>query len=226
MRRADRLFQIVQHLRARRLTTAAQLADLLEVSERTVYRDISDLSTSGVPIKGEAGVGYKIDRSFELTPLMFDGNEVEAVIAGLRMAETFAGPTLRRAAQSALNKVILALPPERRGDVDKPRLFAPSLRIDPLVGIRIDFIRDAIAGRQKVAVTYLDEREQSSERVVRPLALYFWGSTWTLAGWCELRVAFRNFRLDRIDHLSVLSDRFEDEQGKTLPDFVSAMRAR
>ena len=164
MRRADRLFQIVQHLRARRLTTAAQLADLLEVSERTVYRDISDLSTSGVPIQGEAGVGYKIDHSYELTPLMFDSNEIEAVIAGLRMAETFAGPTLRRAAQSALNKVILALPPERRGDVEKPRLFASSFRADPLVGTRIDFIRDAIAGHQKVAISYRNEECRPSER--------------------------------------------------------------
>ena len=93
MRRADRLFQIVQHLRARRLTTAAQLAGWLGISQRTVYRDIRDLSLSGVPVQGEAGVGYRIDRSYDLTPLMFTRDEVEAVVVGLRMAEAFAGPS-------------------------------------------------------------------------------------------------------------------------------------
>jgi len=110
MRRADRLFQIVQHLRARRLTTAAELADLLSVSERTIYRDIRDLSLSSIPIQGEAGVGYRLDRSFELTALMFTPDEVEAVVVGLRMAQAFAGSRLSDASVTALDKVILALP--------------------------------------------------------------------------------------------------------------------
>lgn len=93
MRRADRLFQIVQHLRARRLTTAAQLAELLEVSERTIYRAVRDLSISGVPVEGEAGVGYRIHPSFELTPLMFSTHEIEALVAGARMVEAFTGPS-------------------------------------------------------------------------------------------------------------------------------------
>src|ERR1035441_2221216 len=97
MRRADRLFQIVQHLRARRLTTAAQLAALVQVSERTIYRDIRDLSLSGIPILGEAGVGYRIDRSFDLTPLMFTREEVEAIVVGLRMVEGVGDSTLKRA---------------------------------------------------------------------------------------------------------------------------------
>ena len=112
MRRADRLFQIVQHLRARRLTTAAELADLLSVSERTIYRDIRDLSLSCIPIQGEAGVGYRLDRSFELTALMFTPDEVEAVVVGLRMAQAFAGSRLSDASVTALDKVILALPKE------------------------------------------------------------------------------------------------------------------
>ena len=124
MRRADRLFQIVQHLRARRLTTAAQLSNWLRVSQRTVYRDIRDLSLSGVPVQGEAGVGYRVDRAYDLTPLMFTPDEVEAVVVGLRMAEAFAGPSLRSAARMALDKVALALPqlmaPYKQSAVDSP----------------------------------------------------------------------------------------------------------
>src|SRR5208283_4692215 len=125
MRRADRLFQIVQHLRARRLTTAAQLADFLSVSERTIYRDVRDLSLSGIPVIGEAGVGYCVDRSFELTALMFTREEVEAVVVGLRMVQAFGGPKLRAAAVPALDKVILALPKSRRAEVDRPQIYAP-----------------------------------------------------------------------------------------------------
>ena len=120
MRRADRLFQIVQHLRARRLTTAARLAELLGVSERTIYRDIRDLSLSGIPVQGEAGVGYRLDRSFELTALMFTPDEVEAVVVGLRMAEAFAGDRISSASVTALDKVILALPKGRRGRIRLP----------------------------------------------------------------------------------------------------------
>ena len=226
MRRADRLFQIVQHLRARRLTTAAQLANLLEVSERTVYRDVRDLSTSGVPIQGEAGVGYRIDKSFELSPLMFEYNEIEAVIAGLRMVGTFAGPTLRKAAESALNKVILALPAERRNEVEKPMLFAPSFAGDPAVGARIDVLREAIAARSKVSVTYQKGEGEISDRLLRPLGLYFWGTAWTLAAWCDMRHDFRNFRLDRITHVSISNITFSEEEGKTLADFLRRVRAK
>ena len=122
MRRADRLFQIVQHLRARRLTTAAQLSGWLGISQRTVYRDIRDLSLSGVPVQGEAGVGYRIDRAYDLTPLMFTPDEVEAVVVGLRMAEAFAGPSLKAAAHMALDKVALALPQQRREEIEHSQL--------------------------------------------------------------------------------------------------------
>src|SRR6516225_7125075 len=123
MRRADRLFQIVQHLRARRLTTAAQLADWLGTSQRTIYRDIRDLSISGVPVQGEAGVGYRIDRSYDLTPLMFTPEEVEAVVVGIRMVQAFGGNQLRAASRSALEKVALALPQHRREETEHQNLY-------------------------------------------------------------------------------------------------------
>src|SRR5271157_4077541 len=125
MRRADRLFQIVQYLRGRRLTTAAQLASRLSVSERTVYRDIRDLGLSGVPVEGEAGVGYRLSKGFDLPPIMFSFDEVEALVAGARMIQAWGGPALAASSRSAVAKIALALPPERRESVENTRLFAP-----------------------------------------------------------------------------------------------------
>jgi len=130
MRRADRLFQIVQHLRARRLTTAAQLAQWLSVSERTIHRDVRDLSISGVPVRGEAGVGYELDRSYELRPIMFTPEEIDAAVFGLPMVEAFCRPDLTPHVHSALAKISLALPSERRAEIDATRLFAPSFAAD------------------------------------------------------------------------------------------------
>jgi predicted DNA-binding transcriptional regulator YafY len=225
MRRADRLFQIVQHLRARRLTTAAQLARWLEVSERTVYRDIRDLAASGIPVDGEAGVGYRIDKAFELTPLMFTYDEIEALVAGIRMVQAFAGPGLHRAAQTALSKITLAVPAERRGEVELPRLFVPSFGVDHTVGERVEAIRKAITGRRKLDLLYEDQNGQATRRMVRPLGLYFWGTKWTLAAWCESREDFRQFRLDRIHALAASEEAFREEEGRSLSDFLKAAGA-
>lgn len=227
MRRADRLFEIVQHLRARRLSTAAQLARRLEVSERTIYRDIRDLAASGVPIDGEAGVGYRIHPTFNLTPLMFTSEEVEAVVAGLRMVRTFTGPALRSAAESALNKVTLALPSERRDDIERPRLFAPGILFDSDIGGRIDILRDAISLQRKAELAYTKESDGSAtHRITWPLGLYFWGKVWTLAAWCELRNDFRSFRLDRIQDLRALELNYPAQPGRMLADFLRTVGAR
>ena len=225
MRRADRLFQIVQHLRGRRLTTAAQLAQWLEVSERTVYRDISDLGRSGVPIEGEAGFGYRILRGFEVPPLMFTFDEVEALVTGLRMVESWGGPTLAKASHSAMEKIAMALPSSRITEVEGTRLFAPGFHLDSKVGATLELIRSAILSRHKLQLSYSDAGRKVSERIVRPLAMHFWGTAWTLAAWCETKTDFRNFRLDRCCHVAVSSETFRAESGKTLDDFLKKMRA-
>ena len=225
MRRADRLFQIVQHLRARRLTTAAQLSGWLGVSERTVYRDIRDLSVSGVPVQGEAGVGYRLDRAYDLTPLMFTPDEVEAVVVGLRMAEAFAGPSLRAAARMALDKVALALPAQRRMEIEQPQLFAPTFHLDPALGRRVEMVRQAIASRRKIDVCYRDKKDQDTQRVLRPLGLYFWGTGWSLAAWCESRRDFRSFWLHKMTACVALEATFETEPGKSLDDFLRSVGA-
>jgi predicted DNA-binding transcriptional regulator YafY len=219
MRRADRLFRLVQVLRARRFATARSLADALEVSERTVYRDVRDLSLSGVPIEGEAGVGYALRRDFDLPPLMFDFEEIEALTAGARMVQAWSSPTLARAAQAALDKIAVALPADKRIAMDRTRLYAPSFHVNPQLGKVLDVIREAVVAGRRLAFEYRDGDGTASERSVRPLGLYFWGERWTVAAWCEMREDFRNFRLDRMAQVSA-GKRFPDEDGKRLDDFL------
>jgi len=180
MRRADRLFQIVQYLRGRRLTTAAQLAEWLQVSQRTVYRDIQDLERSGVPIEGETGVGYRLRPEFDLPPLMFTYEEVEALVAGARMIGSWGSPQLKQAAELALAKIAAALPEPRRIELERTRLYAMSYA-DPAVGDVLDTLRHVIAGRVVTLLDYKDAAAKPSTRHVWPLGLYFWGNTWSLA---------------------------------------------
>ncbi len=223
MRRADRLFQIVSILRRRRLTTAAQLAERLEVSERTVYRDIADLSRSGVPVVGEAGVGYRVGKDFDLPPLMFNESEIQALVLGARMVESWGDDELKQAARAALDKVQAVLPPKARARVDDTALFSLSFRVPPKVRKTMGVVRKAVDARLKISFRYTDRDGAGSRRTVRPLGLYFWGAAWTLAAWCELREDFRNFRLDRIDALRTTTDPFALEPPVTLADYVRAM---
>jgi len=224
MRRADRLFQIVQILSHRRLTTAAHLAGRLEVSERTIYRDIADLVRSGVPVRGEAGVGYELGKDFELPPMMFDVDEIQALVLGARMVERFGDAPLRLAARSVLDKVEGVLPPSRRGIVGRTALFALAASLPEPEQRRLTMLRAAVDARERVLLHYVDHHGVASSRTVRPLGLYFWGTTWTLGAWCELRNDYRNFRLDRIGDLETSGDTFEYASPVTLEDYVDAMR--
>lgn len=219
MRRADRLFQIVQFLRSRRLTTAQWLAERLQVSVRTIYRDIQDLSISGVPIEGEAGVGYVLRHTLDLPPLMFERDEIEALVIGARMVKGWGDPDLQRAAESALAKIHTVLPPALRGELNRNHMFVPGgshVPIHPLAQFR-----QAIREYQILRLTYRTEQDEVTERNVRPLGLFFWGQVWTLCTWCELRNDFRNFRVDRVIALAPTGDTFASEPGKRLEDYVA-----
>jgi predicted DNA-binding transcriptional regulator YafY len=218
------LFQIVQIFRRDRHIRACDLAQELEVSERTIYRDIQDLQASGIPIEGEAGVGYILPDSFDLPPLMFDRSECEALILGIRLASCFADEPLQRAARAAARKIEAVLPPQLLARFQRTPLFVPSFQFDGESSARgLSLIQEAIQERRKVEIQYFDREEQPSQRSLRPLALYFWGKTWTLAAWCELREDFRSFRLDRLQEFQVLEDRFEDEEGKDLEAFLKTV---
>ena len=223
MRRADRLFQIVQHLRGGRLVTATKLAERLEVSERTVYRDIADLQASGVPIDGEAGVGYLMRDGYDLPPLMFTRDEIVALVAGARLIRAWGGAAMARAAEESLVKIGAVLPDGERRRAGQIEIHAMAPEMTPEVRGRIDEIERAVEARHRLTFSYSDAEARLSERVVRPLGLWFWGKVWTLVAWCELRDDFRMFRLDRIGQLKNHGGTFRPERGKTLADFYRAM---
>jgi predicted DNA-binding transcriptional regulator YafY len=220
MRSADRLFQIVQLIRGRRLTTAAFLAQRLEVSERTVYRDVADLQAQGVPIEGEAGVGYRLGKGFDLPPLMFSSEEAQALLAAVRIAQTWLDPALARAAESALSRVLSVLPSSTRAAAESLLIMAPPVGPAPGEQHKLQSLREAAQLKRKTRLVYRDAAETRSDRVVRPLGCFYWGKVWTLAAWCESRNDFRNFRVDRVEELFTLNEHFSDEPGKTLADLL------
>jgi predicted DNA-binding transcriptional regulator YafY len=223
MRRADRLFQIVQHLRGGRLVTARMLAEKLEVSERTVYRDVADLMSTGVPIDGEAGVGYILRSGFDLPPLMFTRDELAALTLGARFVKAWGGARLALAAEEALVKIEAVLPEKEKRAVAETNLFAAGFGLPDEVRQVVDRLELAIRERRRVHVVYDALDGESTERDLRPLGLYHWGKVWTLAAWCELRADFRNFRADRIATIADCGDNFRDEPGRTLRDFLRRM---
>ncbi|MFT4194414.1 helix-turn-helix transcriptional regulator [Ottowia sp.] len=224
MRRADRLFQIVQLIRGRRLTTAAFLARRLEVSERTVYRDVADLQSQGVPIEGEAGIGYRLGAGFELPPLMFTQDEARALVAAARLAQSWLDAGMAGDVEGALGKILSVLPPAARASAESLAVYAPPMFLDEAARQRLQTLREAVQSRHKLGLDYRDVQEAPSRRTVRPLGCFYWGKVWTLAAWCELRGDFRSFRIDRIDAVQVLDERFADEPGKTLAEMLRRLR--
>jgi predicted DNA-binding transcriptional regulator YafY len=223
MRRADRLFQLVQLIRGRRLSTAAYLAERLAVTPRTIYRDVADLQHQGVPIEGEAGVGYRLGSGFDLPPLMFTEDEAKALVAAVRVAQIGLDAGLAAGAEAALSKILSVLPAAARAAAESQAVYAP---LNVVTGLnaatrkRLQELREAVQAQRKVQFTYRDLQNKTSQRTVRPLGCFYWGKVWTLAAWCETRVDFRNFRVDRIQSCEVLEVGFKHEAGKTLADFL------
>ena len=217
MRRADRLFLIIHALRGRRTALPARrLAETLAVSLRTVYRDVADLQLSGVPIEGEAGIGYMLRKGADIPPLMFNAEELEALVVGTRFVRAFAGERLSAGAQAALLKIEAVLPPELRQRAMRSRIFAPAAWREAKSGL-IDRLHEAIEEHRVLRIVYRDESSRSSLREVEPLCLAFWGGAWTLGAWCRLRTDFRNFRPDRIATFEPTGETFveTDERGLT-----------
>jgi predicted DNA-binding transcriptional regulator YafY len=224
MRRADRLFQTVQLIRGRRLSTAQWLADRMQVSTRTVYRDVADLQDQGVPIEGEAGVGYRMRAGFDLPPLMFTAGEAQALVAAIRLAQPRLDGPLADSAEAALSKMLAVLPPATRAAAESLAVYAPPVGPDADTRARLETLRLATEARRKLQLRYLDLKGQASTRTVRPLGSFFWGQVWTLAAWCEHRQDFRSFRVDRIAAITVLDERFRDEPGRSLADLLRLQR--
>lgn len=222
MRRADRLFQIILLLGRGRSETGDRMAERLGVSRRTVYRDIRDLSLSGVPIEGEAGVGFRLRQGYQVPPLMFTPEEIQALAFGARLVQSCADEGLGAAAESALAKVDAALPPVLRHRLDDTGLIVPDFRVSAQVKLALRELRAAIAGKHVVSFRFTQGDGSVIAPRVRPLCLRYLSGTWTLGGWSETESAFRVFRVYRIENIEITFSRFGFEPGRTVADFLAA----
>ncbi len=223
MRPADRLFQIVLQLGRGRVITAQALAEKLEVSERTIYRDIQNLMESGVPIDGEAGVGYRLHRGYQVPPMMFDQNELQALIFGAQVAKRWGDHALAAGAERILDKIDAVLPENLRGELTANTVVVPEMASfqSEHTTQRLGEVRDAINDRRRLYLSYSDAAGEPTERIVWPLTLLYWGYSWAVGAWCELRQDFRNFRVDRIVEARSLTTVYPDEAGKRLEDYFA-----
>ena len=208
MRRAERLFAIIQILRrARAPITAASMADELETSLRTVYRDVAELIAQRVPVRGESGIGYMLESGFDMPPLMLTPDEIEAAVLGARWVAGRGDPALARAANDLVAKIGAVIPAHLRPFLLDETLTTPTrpIRRD---SFDVGRVRAAIRGQTKIMLTYRDETDRESRRTVWPVAIAYYESVRLLAAWCELRQDFRHFRTDRVTEAEFLEQRY------------------
>ncbi|MGP0060838.1 MAG: helix-turn-helix transcriptional regulator [Beijerinckiaceae bacterium] len=219
MRRADRLLDLVARLKARPLTRAEDLAEAMETSVRTIYRDIAVLQAQGLPIEGQAGVGYMLRGAIDLPPLVFDHDQLEALALGLAYVEQVGDADLAAAARGARAKIDAAWAGEPTPPPSKRRLRArqmPEHRAPAFASM----LRAALRARRMVSFAYCDALQALTQRCVRPLALTAFSNGWLLIAWCPDRDDFRHFRLDRMQHVAVANISFSDEPGRDLETYL------
>ncbi len=224
MTKAERLFELTLLLRSRRTAiTADAIAELMQVSPRTVYRDVQSLIMAGVPVTGESGVGYLIRPSNHLPPLLFSPDELQALIVGSRMVQAFTDKDLAKGARSAELKIRSVLTEPLKQHAEKQPYRIPVMASDDPLREVHGRLRRACEQYHKIQVLYRDEKHLQSERTLWPLGMIGWSGRWTLLAWCELRRDYRNFRFDRIQSLDVLEDRFTPTEEISLAHYLRHM---
>jgi predicted DNA-binding transcriptional regulator YafY len=215
MRRSDRLFDIIQRLRtAPKPITAAALAEELEVTPRTVYRDIATLQARRVPIEGAAGIGYVLRKGFDLPPLMFTIDEIEAIAVGARLVRRLKDPKLQEAAETVLAKVTVVVPERLRSHIaDTPVYVSPGM-VAEAEGADLAEVRAAIRDSRKLYIAYADEQGRRTNRIIWPIAMAYYVDVTLVGAWCELRSDYRNFRVERIQSSKVLDEHFDQHGGR------------
>jgi predicted DNA-binding transcriptional regulator YafY len=222
VRRADRLFDIIQRLRsARQPLTAAAIAEPLEVTVRTIYRDIATLQARRVPIEGAAGIGYVLRRGFDLPPLMFTAEELDAIVTGVRLVRRLRDPKLQAAADSVLAKVTTVLPEALRGRLLDAPMYVSGGSAPAVTGVDLTEVRGAIHASRKLRIAYLDAQGGSTRRTIWPIAMAYYVDVTLIAAWCEMRNDFRHFRVDRIAWSTTLDERFVADHAKLLADWLA-----
>lgn len=224
MRRGDRLFQLLLELGRGRVRTARQLGEKLGVSERTVYRDIADLAAQGTPIEGAAGIGYSLRAGYQVPPLMFERDELEALALGAAWVAGYADEDLRAAADRVLSKIDAVLPQRLRPGLKAEGMEVLAFSHDPRTRRALSAARRGMKAQRRLSAVYVDLKEQQTERVLWPLGLFYWGRVWTLAAWCELRAGYRSFRIDRFVSLDVLPTSIPSDAAISLQGYLSHVR--
>ena len=227
MRRADRLFQIIQVLRrSRKPLTAEAIATELETSKRTIYRDIATLIGQRVPIRGEAGTGYVLEKGFDMPPLMLTPDEIEAAVLGAQWVAGRADPVLAKAAQDLIAKIVDTIP-ERL----QPLALEPASRTPPKWdaaphSIDMTQVRAQIYASRKILLHYRDEQGRATERTIWPIAIGYLETVLHLAGWCELRKDFRSFRIERITQATFLDEKYPERRAALRVKWMKVMQER
>jgi len=225
VRKAERLFQLVTLLKGRRLAiTAKTLSETLEVSERTIYRDIQALILSEIPVEGEAGIGYLLPSHFELPPLMFSVDELMALMLGSKMVQAWSDKTLAKSATSAFEKIEAIIPEHLQQNHPMPFLV-PDFHINQTHSDFSASIRQAIQSFNVLKISYIDAKEDASERFIEPLSLVYWGKTWTIIAFCLLRQSYREFRIDRIQTLQTTEEKFTTSDIKNITHYLAQVSA-
>lgn len=223
MRRTDRLFELIQILRDGQLHLGRDLAAKLEVSLRTLYRDMDTLVASGIPVEGERGLGYMMTAPITLPPLNLTLEELEALHLGLAVVTKATDEDMQKAAASLSAKIDAVLPEDRSAPASGWGFAVYPFEEAARGFMHMAPLRAAIRSRRKVEITYRSLNDQDTKRTIRPLQMEYWGRVWTLTAWCEERTAFRVFRVDRIATLDVSFDSFEEVPGKTLADYFATV---
>lgn len=228
MNRTDRLVAMVTYLQGRRVVRAEELARHFEVSERTIYRDVSALSEAGVPVVGEAGVGYSLVKGYHLPPVMFTAEEATALAVGENLVKQFTDGSLATPMETALLKIRSVLPPDRQDDLDR---LAHSMAIEGRCGIPPGLdrrtllpIQQAVLARRVLHLRYRAREQGETERDVEPLGIVYYGDAWYLVSWCRLRGAYRHFKLERVLELQVLAERFQPRAEFSLQEHLASVR--
>jgi predicted DNA-binding transcriptional regulator YafY len=222
MRRSDRLFDIIQRLRtARGPMTAATLAEELEVTVRTVYRDVATLQARRVPIEGAAGIGYMLRRGYDLPPLMFSTEEIAAIVVGARLVSRTGDPQLQEAAGSVLSKVTAVLPEPLRDELAAAPFFVSGSGAPVPERADLAVVRQAIRDERKLRIVYADEKGTRTHRTIWPIAVAYYVEATLIGAWCELRRDYRHFRADRIAELTVLDDVYPSDNGRLMAEWLA-----
>lgn len=209
MRRTERLFQIIQVLRSkRRPVTGRELADELEVSLRTLYRDIAELMAQRVPIRGEAGTGYVIDSGYDMPPLMLTQDELEAAVLGAAWVAQRGDAALARGARDLIGKLTAAVPEHLRPVVLDAQLAPISHHVRAVDAFDLAAVRNAIREQRKMRIAYSDEAGSATERTIWPFMIGYFETVRIVVAWCELRDGFRHFRSDRFQEARTLETRY------------------